>query len=244
MFNKLLIIITLMMFSVCALAQDAEETAPVSPVRAALEQARQNVRDGDNGAAIEVLKALQQGGFNAAPVITGDEVLKTLAGVPEFDALIRTMLVQAFPCEHDAAFRAFDFWEGEWDVHVANGQLVGHNTITAEQHGCLLVEHWTSATGGSGTSINFLDKATNEWVQVWNAASGTQIHIRGGMTDDGMLLTGKIHYVSNDTTADFRGLWTPLPDGRVRQFFEQSNDGGDSWSPWFEGFYSRRDNAE
>ena len=233
-----------MTFSVSALPQDAEEPAAVSPVRAALEQARQQVRDGDREAAIEVLEGLHAGGFNAVAVITGDKVLKTLAGMPAFDALIEKMMVQAFPCEHDSAFRAFDFWVGEWDVHVASGQLAGQNVITAEQRGCLLVENWTSATGGIGTSINYLDKATNEWVQVWNAAGGTQIHIRGGMTDNGMLLTGTIHYVSNDTSADFRGLWTPLPDGRVRQFFEQSNDGGESWTPWFEGFYSRRVAAE
>ena len=69
---------------------------------------------------------------------------------------------------------------------------------------------------------------------------GAQISIRGGMTEEGMLLTGQIHYVGNGTTAEFRGLWTPLEDGRVRQFFEQSGDGGESWSPWFEGFYTRR----
>ena len=27
--------------------------------------------------------------------------------------------------------------------------------------------------------------------------------------------------------------------GRVRQYFEQSNDGGETWVPWFEGFYTR-----
>jgi hypothetical protein len=36
-------------------------------------------------------------------------------------------------------------------------------------------------------------------------------------------------------------LWTPLADGRVRQFFEQSDDDGTNWTPWFEGFYSRVD---
>jgi len=45
--------------------------------------------------------------------------------------------------------------------------------------------------------------------------------------------------VSNGVTAPFRGLWTPQPDGRVRQFFEQSDDGGKTWKPWFEGFYTR-----
>jgi hypothetical protein len=89
-------------------------------------------------------------------------------------------------------------------------------------------------------SINYLDKTTGEWVQVWNAGGGSQIHIRGGMTDDGMLLVGTLHDVASGTTTPFRGLWTPLPDGRVRQFFEQSNDDGKTWQPWFEGFYSRK----
>lgn len=145
-----------------------------------------------------------------------------------------------FPCEQDARFAEFDFWVGSWDVHVANGTYVGSNVIERTQRGCVLVEHWTSAGGGGGMSINYLDKISGEWVQVWNDASGSQINIRGGMTDEGMRLIGTIHYVAQGTTAAFRGLWTPLPDGRVRQFFEQSPDDGDTWAPWFEGFYSRK----
>ncbi len=144
-----------------------------------------------------------------------------------------------FPCEDDARFAEFDFWVGEWDVHVGNGNLAGQNRIERAQRGCVLIENWTSASGGTGMSINYVDKTTGEWVQIWNDAGGSQIHIRGGLTDDGMLLEGTIHYVANGTTAPFRGLWTPMPDGRVRQFFEQSNDDGETWVPWFEGFYSR-----
>lgn len=149
--------------------------------------------------------------------------------------------VPVFPCEQDARFAEFDFWVGTWDVHVADGTLVGENSIDKAERGCVLVETWRSARGGTGMSINYFDKATDEWVQVWNSATGSQIHIRGGLTSEGMLLEGTIHYVANGTTAPFRGLWTPLPDGRVRQFFEQSNDDGDTWQPWFEGFYSRKD---
>ena len=90
-------------------------------------------------------------------------------------------------------------------------------------------------------SVNYLDKASGEWVQVWHAEGGSQIHIRGGMTNDGMLLVGTLHSVGNNTTVPFRGLWTPLEDGRVRQFFEQSTDGGETWTPWFEGFYTRKE---
>ena len=143
------------------------------------------------------------------------------------------------PCETDERFAEFDFWVGEWDVHDAAGTFAGNNRISRAQAGCVLIENWSGAQGSTGMSINYLDKASNEWVQIWHSAGGYQIDIRGGLTDEGMLLTGTIHYISNGTTAPFRGLWTELPDGRVRQYFEQSNDGGESWTPWFEGFYTR-----
>ena len=147
---------------------------------------------------------------------------------------------QPSPCETDERFAEFDFWQGTWDVHDAEGNFAGTNTITREQSGCVLIENWDGVQGGTGMSINYLDKARDEWVQVWHAASGYQIDIRGGLTDDGMLLTGTIHYINNGTTAPFRGLWTELPDGRVRQYFEQSADGGETWATWFEGFYARK----
>lgn len=145
-----------------------------------------------------------------------------------------------FPCEDDPRFAEFDFWVGRWDVHTADGTYAGTNSIRRAERGCVLIENWSGASGGTGMSINYFDHAAGEWVQIWNSAGGTQIAIRGGLTDAGMLLVGVIHYVGNSTTADFRGLWTQLGDGRVRQFFEQSTDGGETWQAWFEGFYTRK----
>ena len=144
------------------------------------------------------------------------------------------------PCEDDERFAEFDFWVGEWDVHVAAGTFAGSNVITASYRHCVLIENWTSASGNGGMSINYFDHASGEWVQVWNDATGNQINIRGGITDDGMLLEGTIHYVGSDATFPFRGLWTPLPDGRVRQFFEQYDEESGTWATWFEGFYTRK----
>ncbi len=216
------------------------EALQFSPIRIGIERARLSALAGEPDAAVAELQAIAAQGFTAVGVITADPLLSALSGHAGYDALVAEMSAKAFPCEHDPSFRAFDFWVGDWDVHDAGGNLQGRNVIERAEHGCLLIEHWQGAGGGTGTSINFLDKSTEEWVQVWNAAGGSQIQIRGAMTAAGMLLTGTIHYVANGTTAPFRGLWTALPDGRVRQFFEQSADDGETWTPWFEGFYTRR----
>jgi hypothetical protein len=227
-------------YDAASAALDRAEALKYSPVRVGLERARLGVIANDAEVAIAELQEVASSGFTAVNVITDDRLLMRLAGHSDFDELVATMSAQAYPCEHDELFSAFDFWVGEWDVHVAGGAFAGSNRIESAQRGCVLIEHWRSATGGTGTSINYLDKTSDQWVQIWNDAGGSQINIRGGMTGDGMLLTGTIHYVANGTTSAFRGLWTPLPDGRVRQFFEQSSDDGETWMPWFEGFYTRK----
>jgi len=217
------------------------EELDFSPIRVNFEKARLYTLAQDREAAVAALRAIADSGFTAVGIIENDPVLVTLAGDADYDELVAKMSLQAYPCQHDPAFQAFDFWVGEWEVHAGNGTLQGSNSITRAERGCVLIENWTSVTGGTGMSINYLDKITGEWVQVWNSEGGGQIAIRGGITDNGMLLVGTLHNVASGTTAPFRGLWTPLPDGRVRQFFEQSNDEGETWVPWFEGFYSRKE---
>ena len=211
----------------------------LSPVRIGIEKARILVAGNDQEGATTELQDVFAAGFTSVGVLTSDPLINSMAGRKDYDELVSQMSVQAFPCAHQEGFRDFDFWIGEWDVHLANGTQAGSNDIKSIERGCALTEHWTGASGGTGMSINYLDKSSGKWVQVWNAANGAQINIRGGLTDDGMLLEGYIHYVSNGTTAPFRGLWTLLPDGRVRQNFEQSNDNGKTWVPWFEAFYTR-----
>lgn len=143
------------------------------------------------------------------------------------------------PCFLRDEFRAFDFWLGNWEVTTADDKLAGHNAITLREQGCYLFESWRGTSGVTGSSINYYDAANKKWVQHWVSPNGSQIHIAGGLVDGSMVLVGEIYYLARAQQADFRGTWTPLDDGRVRQFFEQSNDGGKTWAPWFEGFYRR-----
>ncbi len=147
---------------------------------------------------------------------------------------------QNSPCEDDERFRAFDFWIGHWEVSNGQGQVAGTNKIEKAEQGCLLLERWTGKSGGTGTSMNYFDPAKGKWVQVWVASAGYSILIEGGLEDGKMILAGHLIGLDGSSTP-FRGTWTPLPDGRVRQFFEQSTDEGATWTPWFDGYYVRKD---
>jgi hypothetical protein len=136
-----------------------------------------------------------------------------------------------------APYRDFDFWLGDWQVATPDGEHAGRNSITSEQSGCLLVERWVGARGNTGTSMNFYDPVQHAWRQVW-VSPGVIIDIVGGLADSSMVLEGTIVYTGEARSARFRGTWTPRPDGRVRQFFEEAGADG-RWQPWFEGLYRR-----
>ena len=138
------------------------------------------------------------------------------------------------PCAGER-FRDFDFWLGSWRVVDAEGAEAGQNRIESAQAGCLVQETWRGATGSTGTSLNFYDPVAAVWRQVW-VSPGALIDISGGMTQGSMVLTGSIVYVAEGRSLPFRGTWTALPDGRVRQFFEEQRQAG-VWTAWFEGFY-------
>ena len=138
-------------------------------------------------------------------------------------------------CEGDK-YRSFDFWLGDWEVHLADGTFAGNNSITSEQKGCVLVERWKSANGGEGMSINYYDAALEQWRQIW-ISPGIQIDIVGELSDGAMHLDGQIQYLNQETEQGFRGIWTPLDGGKANQRFEQEDEDG-NWSVWFEGIYS------
>ena len=222
-------------------ALELAEQLEFSPVRISFERARLHTLTNNRDLAVAELEAIAATGFAGVGFIVNDPILATLQGEDGYEAIVASMSRAAYPCEHDEAFAEFDFWVGDWVVHGAAGGLAGTNSITKEERGCVLLEHWENTAGGTGQSINYVDKISGEWVQVWNAEGGSQINIRGGMTDEGMLLVGTLHTVGNDATIPFRALWTLLPDGRVRQLFEQSTDEGQTWTTWFEGFYTRKE---
>ncbi|HRC56877.1 MAG TPA: hypothetical protein PKU97_13185 [Kofleriaceae bacterium] len=141
-------------------------------------------------------------------------------------------------CEGPGRRRDFDFWIGAWEVRGAKGAVVGENRIEPIHGGCALLESWASSDGGAGSSWNFYDPVRKKWRQVWLDRTAGIIELEGALVGSAMVLEGT-SLQPNGTLGKMRGTWTPLPDGKVRQVFEESSDGA-TWKITFDGLYSRK----
>jgi Protein of unknown function (DUF1579) len=139
------------------------------------------------------------------------------------------------PVNHD-----FDFWIGDWEVTVrATGKLAGHNKIEARHGGRVLVENYTTPAGYTGMSLNGYDAAAKRWRQCWMDNFGTVLDLYGGLVDGKMVMSGETTRPDGSKQTE-RITWTPNADGTVRQHWEQSTDGGKTWTTAFDGLYKRK----
>jgi hypothetical protein len=136
-------------------------------------------------------------------------------------------------------YRQFDFWQGTWDV-TADGKIAGRNAITSIQGGCALLEQWTGAEGGTGTSLNMYDRATEQWHQTWIGSNGTALFLKGGLQDEVMVLESDPVPARAGGLVVHRISWSRLGEGKVRQFWQVSRDERKTWTPVFDGVYAPR----
>ena len=140
-------------------------------------------------------------------------------------------------------FRQFDYWVGEWVVHGPKGQQVGTSRVERIENGCGVLEQWTNARGITGRSINIYLPASKTWLQAWAGADGLTLNLRGtfepGTGGGRMVLSGESLGSKGERVTD-RVTWSPLDGGKVRQLWEQSQDGGKTWTVAFDGTYTRR----
>ena len=133
----------------------------------------------------------------------------------------------------------FDFWIGDWTV-TTQGTPAGTNHIEADLAGCVLVERWTAAGGGRGTSLNFYDRATRAWYQTWMDDRGGALRLKGGLVDRRMVMTSEALPGRAGATTLQRITWSLEPDASVRQLWESSADGGTTWTVAFDGRYVKK----
>jgi quercetin dioxygenase-like cupin family protein len=143
----------------------------------------------------------------------------------------------ARPCSA-AEYRQFDFWVGDWDVLDRDGGLAGRNRVEAIEGGCGVQENWTGAGGGTGRSINTFSPGDRQWHQHWLASGGGILDLAGTFANDTLTLTGASAGPAG-ARLENRLQFTKNADGTVRQFWQQSRDGGRTWSVAFDGKYVR-----
>jgi len=158
----------------------------------------------------------------------------TLRVLPILFALVLPGLAQA-ACA-DLAYRQFDFMLGDWNVATADGKLIGHDHLEKAYGGCVVQEHWTSVDGGTGSSFSIYDMSRKLWHQTWVDSTGTLVVLEGGLKDGRMLMSGEM--TDGGKRVQDRMSWTPQ-DGKIRQRWETSADGGKTWVTIFDVYYSK-----
>ncbi len=133
----------------------------------------------------------------------------------------------------------FDFWVGDWRVFSPDGKIAGENQIEKIGAGWGLLENWTGAGGGTGKSLNTWLPDRKQWRQFW-VGNGGALELTGGLDAHGaMVLTGTTATAAGGAQLE-RITWTPNPDGTVRQIWQQSADGGATWTTAFDGLYRKK----
>jgi ketosteroid isomerase-like protein len=206
----------------------------LAQLRAAQKQPEEAIKELERSAAARFSVPLAS--------LNTDRHLAALRTHPKWQAVLNAYDAITRPCMHDARYRQFDYWVGDWDVRPTGTPLtpgVARNTITIEENGCVIMEHWNPPGGGGGQSYNIFDRTYGKWRQTWVDRFGGQHDYRGGPN-----AKGDIEYIGD----------MPGPGGRVpvkvtffnlgkdslRQYSEVSRDSGKTWVLNYDLMYTRR----
>lgn len=198
--------------------------------------ARAYMSMGNEEQALEQIEAIGEAGGISSQILLAVTEFEPLSENSRFMAVIEKLK----PCNTEH-YRDFDFWLGQWDVTAA-GQpsATARSSITSVQGGCAVLEEYQTQSGFSGMSINFYDSTTELWHQSWMGNGGGAVHLQGNLVDGAMVLSDADLLVSEKSGTINRVTWSLLDDGRVRQHWQNSSDGGQTWTTSFDGYYARR----
>jgi len=200
--------------------------------------ARIHSRQGDLESAVQKLEEIATGGFPAPQLIESEPDFDRLHGDERFEAALKLIRANRYPCRSNPNNRLFDFWVGHWDV-TALGQPAGTNDVRLILGDCVIFENWESVSGTTGKSFNFYDAGEDHWRQIWVDDTGGVLEFTGQVRDGVMYYTAETHDPQSGAVTLHKLTFSPHSDGSVRQFWEQSTDDGKSWSVAFDGRYVR-----
>lgn len=188
--------------------------------------------------AIATLNKAVDAGLAMPEMFKAEADFVSLQQEPAFTALLERADSIAHPCSHAPEHRQFDFWIGEWDVVTTQGSSpTGTSSIQLILDKCVLLENWTG--GLTGKSFNHYDARSRKWIQDWVDSQSRSVHFEGGFENG--VMSFYADSLDGNTQPIRRHLqFMKLDNDRVRQWSQQSHDGGKTWTPEYDFTYIRR----
>ena len=190
-------------------------------------QATTYVQLGDEERAYQSLERYVAVGLRAEAMKTQD-AFAPLRGQARFEQLLAKAEANDRECDSPEA-RQFDFWIGDWKIVNHPGIGGSTDTIRKTLNGCVLEESYHGYLGNRAKSTSFYNRSHKQWRQTWMTDSGEVLEYAGGFRDGAMVLEGEVERHDGVRVLE-RMAWKPLGDGRRLQWFESSEDGGQTWS--------------
>ena len=199
-------------------------------------------RAGQPDSAFAVLGRLMDSGYRQPDALRADTDLAPLQADARFAAVLERAKKNHTPCEYAAESRQFDFWIGDWEVHDnrQNQTVVGASHVEKILGGCVIFENWSGGLGGSGKSFNAWNPELHCWQQNWMDDSGTVTNYTDGRYEGGKLVFLADTLGPGGKPVKVRLTFFDLGSGQVRQFSEQSTDGGTTWTVGYDFNYLRK----
>lgn len=156
-----------------------------------------------------------------------------------------SLTAQKSPCS-DPKFRAFDFWQGEWNVFSKNEKKAGESKISLILDSCTILEEWTSANSQNGIvykgkSFNTYNLASKQWQQTWVDNTGNTTEYLRGEATEGQIIFYADKVISASGKPFLRKLtFTKITDFKIRQLGERSDDDGKTWTTEYDLEYRKK----
>ncbi len=158
-----------------------------------------------------------------------------------FFALVNSIKAQSIcPCCNEEN-NQFDFWVGDWIVVDSLGNQVGENQISKIEGNCIVLEHWTGAAGGTGTSHNYYDRSDSTWNQLWIDNSGNVLKLKGRLESGKMVLKSNLVKGKNDNWFYNQITWSKNENKSVLQLWQVFDQNDKVINTSFLGIYHRKE---
>ena len=186
--------------------------------------------------ALDALETAVEKGFTQLALMKTDPDLASIRELKRFYAIARSVKsVENYP-----EAQKFDFWVGEWNVYNQLDVKIGESKIEKILKDAVILESWTGGSGNTGKSFNHFHIESGKWVQYWVDQSSDRIFLEGNY-DPAQKAIVFYERIDKDSEKPLRRLtFFNISSDNVRQFSQQSTDGGATWFVEYDFNYVRK----